>query len=112
MRFIVTTAAIAAIIGMAACQKPASDAAPAAAPAAAAQPSETMAETFTGCTWGEARGGGVSVWGYDCPADHGSFGLVADETTPGISIAQNGADEGFRSPAIIVFKKAADAPIP
>lgn len=106
-------AASVAVIGLTACTQPESktDAAPAAAQAAAPQPSETMAQTFRGCTWGEVTGGGLSMWSYACPAGAGDFRLVYDESLPGF--AYEGTFEGVtsRQAAVVIFKKAADAPI-
>lgn len=102
----------AAALSLSACQaanEPAS--APPTTPAADPQPSETMAQTFQGCTWGQVTGGGLSVWSYDCPAASGDFRLVYDAALPGFVMTGNAAGEIWRNPAIVIFKKAADAPI-
>lgn len=99
-------------LSLAACQ-PADE--PAAAPAAAAQtvvqPSETMQQTFSNCTWGEVQGGGLSIWSYACPAGAGDFRLVYDETLPGFAYEATYEGETSRRAAVVIFKKAADAPL-
>ena len=105
-------AASVALIGLTAC-KPAEDKAPAPVAAAdsAPQPSETMKQTFAGCAWGEVAGGGVSVWSYDCPAGAGDFRLVYDAGLPGFAYETTSEGETSRRPAIVIFKKAAEAPL-
>lgn len=101
-----------AALSLAACQ-PAEE--PAAAPAAAAQtavqPSEMMQQTFSNCTWGEVQGGGLSIWSYACPAGAGDFRLVYDESLPGFAYEGTVEGETSRRPAVVIFKKAADAPL-
>lgn len=74
------------------------------------EPGDTMKETFVDCTWGEVTGSGLSVWSYAC-RQSGNMRLVADDSLPGF--AMEGTFEGVtsRTPTIIVFRKAADAPI-
>jgi hypothetical protein len=75
-------------------------------------PSEGMRQTFSSCEWGKVEGSGLSVWSYACPAEFGNVRLVADPALPGFSL--EGTQDGVtsRSPAIIVFEKAADADVP
>ncbi len=113
MRGFGNTAALVALIGLTACT-PAEEKAAAPAPTAQAgapQPDETMAQTFRGCTWGEVTGGGLSVWSYDCPAAAGDFRMVYDAAVPGFTITSGSAGDASRNPSIVIFKKAADAPI-
>lgn len=113
MRIIGTATAV-VFMGLAACSQaetPAKTEAPAATQAADPQPIPAMQETFTGCEWGKVTGSGLSVWSYACPADRGGVRLVADDSLPGFAIEGTGGGESSRSPAIIVFKKAADAPV-
>ena len=101
-----------ALVGLAACQKAEEKAAiPAAAAQTAPQPSETMQQTFRGCTWGEVTGGGLSMWSYDCPAAAGDFRLVYDASLPGFAYETTFEGETSRRPAVLIFKKAADAPL-
>lgn len=112
MRGFGITAAAVALIGLTACT-PAED--KAAAPAAPAQtpiqPSEMMQQTFSNCTWGEVTGGGLSIWSYACPAGAGDFHLVYDESLPGFAYEATYEGETSRRAAVVIFKKAADAPI-
>ena len=105
-------AASVALIGLTACTPAEDKAAAAAAPAPAAiQPSEMMQQTFSNCTWGEVTGGGLSMWSYACPADAGDFRLVYDESLPGFAFESTSEGQTSRTPAVVVFNKAADAPI-
>ncbi|OYX55118.1 MAG: hypothetical protein B7Y86_14335 [Brevundimonas subvibrioides] len=112
MRNIGIMAASVALIGLTACN-PAddkADAASAPAQAAAPQPSQMMQETFVNCTWGETQGSGLSVWSYACP-QAGNTHMVHDASLPGFALEGTYDGQTSRSPTIIVFKKAADAPI-
>lgn len=112
MRGFGITAASVALIGLTACT-PAEDKAAPAAPAAQAAlgPSEMMQQTFSQCTWGEVTGGGLSIWSYACPTGAGDFLLVYDDSLPGFAFESTADGRTSRSPAVVVFKKAADAPI-
>ena len=113
MRSFGITAASIALVGLAACDQTGdkADAAPApAVQAAAPQPSQTMQETFVDCTWGETTGSGLSVWSYACPQS-GNTRMVHDASLPGFALEGTYDGQTSRSPAIIIFKKAADAPI-
>ena len=105
-------AAVVAIMGLSACnQSEDKAAAPAAAPAAPPQPSQSMVETFgANCTWGEVQGSGVSVWSYSCP-QYGNSHMVYDASLPGFAFEATQDGETARRPTILVFKKAADAPL-
>ena len=112
MRGFGITAASVALIALTACT-PAEDktAAPApAAQAAAPQPSQTMQETFVNCTWGETTGGGLSVWSYACP-QAGNTHMVYDASLPGFALEGTYDGQTARRPAIVIFKKAAEAPL-
>ncbi|WGM30446.1 hypothetical protein [Brevundimonas sp. NIBR11] len=113
MRNIGIMAASVAVIGLTACTQPegGTTAAPVTAALAGPQPSETMAQTFRGCTWGEVTGGGLSVWSYDCPAASGDFRMAYDANLPGFVMTGNSDGEAWRNAAIVIFKKAAEAPI-
>lgn len=117
MRGFGITAASVALIGLTACtsaedKAATAAAAPAAAEAAGApQPGEAMAQAFPGCAWGEVTGGGLSVWSYDCPAAAGDYRLAYDAALPGFVMTGRSGGEAYRTPAIVIFKKAADAPI-
>ena len=112
MRTFGIMAASAALIGLAACgQAQDKAAAPAATPAADPQPGEMMQQTFSQCTWGEVTGGGLSMWSYACPAGAGDFRLVYDESLPGFAFEATYEGETSRRPAVVIFKKAADAPL-
>lgn len=92
-------------LGLAACTPAAQNAPPA---PTAPQPSPEMQATFKGCTWGEVKGGGLSIWSFACPTDK----LVGDDALPGFQReASDGAGGLSRYPAIRVFAKAADAPV-
>ena len=111
MRGFGITAATIALIGLAGCNQTEGKAV--AAPAvgqAAPQPSQGMQETFVDCTWGETQGSGLSVWSYACP-QAGNTHMVHDASLPGFALEGTYDGQTSRSPAIIVFKKAADAPI-
>lgn len=108
MRGFGITAASVALIGLTACTPTEDKAAP--TQAAAPQPSQTMQETFVNCTWGETQGSGVSVWSYACPQS-GNTHMVYDASLPGFVLQGTYDGQTSQSPAIIVFKKAADAPI-
>jgi hypothetical protein len=102
--------ALVAALGAGACQQ-AAEAPAAPAAASAAVPSQTMQETFANCTWGEVTGSGLSVWSYACGSGSGNTRLVADDSLPGFAIEGTYEGETSRRPAIVIFKKAADAPI-
>ena len=105
--------AVVALMGLCACNQTEgkADAAPAATQAVAApQPSQMMQETFVNCTWGETQGSGLSVWSYACP-QAGNTHMVYDASLPGFALEGTYDGQTGRSPTIIVFKKAADAPI-
>ena len=114
MRILGFTAAMVATLALTACQKADT---PAAATTQAAnvvdpQPSEMMKESFSGCTWGKVQGATMSIWAYACNPEGGSIThMVADDSLPGFFIEGTHDGETSRSPAIIAFKKAADAPI-
>ncbi|WP_428149984.1 hypothetical protein [Brevundimonas sp.] len=111
MRGIGIMAAAVALIGLTGCTPAADKAAPpAAAQAAAPQPSQTMQETFVNCTWGETTGGGLSVWSYACP-QAGNTHMVYDASLPGFALEGTYDGQTGRSPAIVIFKKATDAPL-
>lgn len=104
-------AASVALIGLTACTPAEDKAAPAApAQAAAPQPSQTMQETFVNCTWGETTGGGLSVWSYACP-QAGNTHMVYDASLPGFALEGTYDGQTGRSPAVVIFKKAAEAPL-
>ena len=104
-------AASVALIGLTACTSAEDKAAtPAPAAQAAPQPSQMMQETFVNCTWGETQGSGLSVWSYACP-QAGNTHMVHDASLPGFALEGTYDGQTARSPTIIVFKKAADAPI-
>ena len=112
MRGFGITAASVALIGLTACTAAEDKAeAPAAPTQAAVQPSEMMQQTFSQCAWGEVTGGGLSMWSYACPAGAGDFRLVHDDSLPGFAFESTADGQTSRSPAVVVFKKAADAPI-
>jgi hypothetical protein len=75
-----------------------------AAAAHAPRPSQTMRDTFTGCTWGEVKGAKLSVWSYACDAQHGNTWLVADDVLPGFKFPDGRV-------AIVAFTKPANAPM-
>ncbi|WP_426041305.1 hypothetical protein [Brevundimonas sp. TWP2-3-4b1] len=112
MRNIGIMAASVALIGLTACNQTEgkADAGPAPTQAAAPQPSQMMQETFVDCTWGETQGSGLSVWSYACP-QAGNTHMVHDASLPGFALEGTYDGQTTRSPTIIVFKKAADAPI-
>ena len=110
MRGFGITAASVALIGLTACTPAEDKAAAPAAQASAPQPSQTMQETFVDCSWGETRGSGLSVWSYACPQS-GNTRMVHDAGLPGFALEGTYDGQTSRRPAIIVFKKAADAPI-
>lgn len=114
MRSIGIMAASVALVGLTACT-PAEDKAAAPAPntaqAAGPQPNETMRETFgANCTWGETTGAGLSVWSYACPQS-GNTHMVYDASLPGFALEGTYDGQTGRSPAIIIFKKAAEATV-
>ena len=95
-----------ALIGaLAACSPAKAPEAPPATPAVEEGPMPSVAATaaFPGCTWGEVRAAGVSIWSFACPKER----LVADEALPGF-VRES---DGRRLPTIRIFAKAADAPI-
>jgi hypothetical protein len=106
-------AAIAVIsaLTLGACEAPAEpDDAPAQA-VAEPRPSEMLQQTFASCTWGKVEGSGLAVWSFDCSAGPGGARLVADDSLPGFAIENTFEGETSRAPAIVIFKKAAEAPI-
>lgn len=107
---IIGMASVIAVIGLTACNQAEAPAASQAAAPADPQPVAAMQETFAGCEWGKVTGSGLSVWSYACPPERGDVKLVADDSLPGFAI--EGVSDGVtsRSPAIVIFKKAADAP--
>lgn len=111
MRGFGITAAAVAVIGLTACT-PAADkaAAPPAATQAAPQPSQTMKDTFVNCTWGETTGGGLSIWSYACPQS-GNTHMVYDASLPGFVLEGTYDGQTGHSPAVVIFKKAAEAPL-
>lgn len=111
MRGFGITAAAVAVIGLTACT-PAENkaAAPPAVALAAPQPSQTMKETFVNCTWGETTGGGLSIWSYACPQS-GNTHMVYDASLPGFALEGTYDGQTARSPAVVIFKKAAEAPL-
>jgi hypothetical protein len=103
--------AVLSTLTLVACEAPA-EPADAAVPAVAdPQPSEMLQQTFASCTWGKVEGSGLAVWSFDCSAGPGGSRLVADDSLPGFVIENTFEGETSRSPAIVIFKKAADAPI-
>ncbi len=112
MRIFGIMAASVALIGLAACQQAEDKAAtPVAAARTTPQPSEVMQQTFNQCTWGEVTGGGLSMWSYACPAGAGDFRLVYDDSLPGFAFEATYEGETSRRPAVVIFKKAAEAPL-
>lgn len=111
MRRLVVSLAVVAVLGAGACQQGTAPADAPAANAAAPSPAPVMAETFASCQWGEVTGSGLSIWSYACGPEAGYVRLVADDSLPGFAIESTGEGEAARRPAIIIFKKAADAPI-
>ncbi|MDP3406340.1 MAG: hypothetical protein Q8S03_16740 [Brevundimonas sp.] len=112
MRRLVVGLSVVAVLGAGACQQAEAPAdAPAAEAASAPQPGQTMAETFGNCEWGEVTGSGLSIWSYACGPEAGNVRLVADDSLPGFAIESTGEGEAARRPAIMIFKKAADASV-
>ena len=109
MRIFGMVAAV-ACIGLAACNDAEAPTATQAVALADPVPDAMHQETFAGCQWGKVTGSGLSVWSYDCPVARGDVRLVADDNLPGFAI--EGVSDGVtsRSPAIVIFKKAAEAP--
>jgi hypothetical protein len=113
MRIMGITAAAVALAGLAACGAEADNpgvASTSAVQASNPEPDETMKETFVGCTWGEVTGSGLSIWAYACPQS-GNTRLVADDSLPGFAMEGTFDGQTSRTRTIIVFRKAADAPI-
>lgn len=81
------------------------------AAAAAPKPSETMAQTFSGCTWEEVKGATASIWSFACGPEHGNIRLVADDALPGFVIRSGDPAAPGQSTAIRFFSKPADAPL-
>jgi hypothetical protein len=108
MRTIPAVAAILPVLVIAACQ-------PTGEPAAIVQPdpqpSEVMRQTFASCAWGRVEGSGLAVWSYACPAELGNVKLVADDSLPGFAVESTYDGRTERGPAVVIFNKAADAPI-
>jgi hypothetical protein len=112
MRIIGITTAMVALAGLTACNP---DSGKIHSPAAeghtaSPEPNQTMKETFADCAWGEVTGSGLSVWSYACPQS-GNTHLVADDSLPGFALEGTFDGQTSRTPTIIVFKKAAGAPI-
>jgi len=93
--------ALLVILPLAACARPAPEA------KSEPQPTATAEQTFTGCTWGEVRSDALSVWSFDCPAEHTH--LVADGE--GFALVSGDGVTADRRPVVRVFHKAADAPV-
>lgn len=111
MRGIVGTAGwISVVLALAACQ-PAAEAEAPPSQTQDAEPPEIMKQTFATCEWGQVQGSGLSIWAYACGPEAGDTRLVADDSLPGFTIEGTYEGETSRRPAIVVFKKAADAPI-
>lgn len=110
MRIIGPGLALVAALGVGACQPEASAPGGTTASTAAAPP-ETMQATFPTCEWGEVTGSGISVWSYACGPDSGNTRLVADDSLPGFAIEGTYDGQTPRRPAIVIFRKAADAPL-
>ena len=87
--------ALLAVLPIAACSKP------------APKPEPVAQDTFKGCTWGEVKSSALSIWSFDCPAQHTH--LVADGE--GFALASDDPATPVNSPVVRVFHKAADAPI-
>lgn len=112
MRRLVVGLSVVAVLGAGACEQAEAPAdAPVTADASAPSPGQTMAETFGNCEWGEVTGSGLSIWSYACGAGAGNVRLVADDSLPGFAVESTGEGEAARRPAIMIFKKAGDAPI-
>jgi len=110
MRIKGTGLALVAALGISACQPEAS--VPAVARGATTvPPPETMQASFPTCDWGEVTGSRLSVWSYACGPDSGNTRLVADDSLPGFAIEGTHDGQTSRRPAIVIFKKAAEAPI-
>jgi len=108
---VVAAVAIVSVLTLAACEAPAEPAEASAQAAADPQPPEILQQTFGSCTWGKVEGSGLAVWSFDCPEDVGNSRLVADDSLPGFAIEGTFDGQTSRYPAIVIFKKAADAPI-
>ena len=107
------TAAVAVMsaLTLVACEAPSEPADATAQTLADPRPSEILQQTFASCTWGKVEGSGLAVWSFDCSAGPGGGHLVADDSLPGFAIENIFEGETSRSPAIVIFRKAADAPI-
>lgn len=78
----------------------------------APKPSQSAAETFTGCEWQEVKGKALSIWSYACGPGFGGIRLIADDSLPGFSLKMDGdAGSTVIQPVIRIFPKSADAPI-
>lgn len=94
------------VLALAACtpaSTPVNTATATATTVAAPVPSEALETQWPGCTWGEVRVSGVSLWAYACTNDR----MVGDEALPGF-VRETGT---ARAASIRLFSKAADAPI-
>jgi hypothetical protein len=74
-------------------------------------PSQAARETFSGCTWGEVKGAGLSMWSYACGPQFGNVRLVADETLPGFVVESTAPGGLDRRTVVQVFRKGAEAPV-
>ena len=77
--------------------------------AAAPAPSDTMKQTFTGCTWGETKSTALSIWAFACGPEAGATHVVANGS--GFDIESAGPDGVTSRPIIRVFEKPSAAPI-
>ncbi len=99
----------AAVFVLAACQQPqpAATTPKAEAPKAVAPVANPeQAKSFPNCTWGEVKGGGVSIWAFTCPDDK----IVFDAALPGFKREMTGPNAASY-PIVWLFTKAADAPV-
>ena len=102
-------AVLAAVTAVAACQQPAPAPkmdAPPAAVVTAPVPNAEWAKSFEGWTWGEVKGGGVSIWGFSRADDK----LIFDAAVPGFVRETTGPNAG-KITVVQLFTKAADAPV-
>lgn len=109
MRWIFAAAFVSTVALLAACQPAPPPAEPAPPPPPAAtgpQPPEALASSFPGCTWGEVKGGGASIYAFTCPDKK----IVFDAALPGFKREMTGEMAGSY-PVVWLFTKAADAPI-
>jgi hypothetical protein len=122
---IATTLALTTLLG--ACSKPTDQATPtnatiaptanavaSAATATGVAPTidPVFAESFPDCKLTEHKAAGVSAWAFDCPATRTTQRMVEDASLPGFKLETTAVDGTKTSyPAVVVFTKAADAPI-